>query len=904
MSFSDFEFRVKSFAEGVSLESEPLVIITVGVLASSFIFLVLYLGQHRRHKNLEVQIERLTGIATRAREILTTTPDGLFLWDHILGGIACSSRLAELLSLNDGTNARFDDIRNCFEGDSLKNLERSVSSLRGNGTPFSILLTSGKKTLEAIGTRAQTKAGQPVADIVWVRDVTKFTNGNPSGNHAVPYFSPMQNSSGLDDRHLTTLLDAMPIPIWLRDSNLQIAFTNRAAENIVNPDPRMADTARSQGKACTERLMLDIHGNQRLVDVTEIPLGVSSSDLSTGQKLGGSVGYAIDYVEHTEMEALKKESLTQNVALQILDTAIAIFDENRQLNFFNTAYSKLFNIDPNWLAKKPLFLEVLDRQRETRTLPEASDFRAFKTNMETYFDTISTPQSDLMHLPDGRTLKQTISPHPTRGLVFTFNDVSQQLDLERSMKEASAVQRETLDNLQEGLAVFGSDGRLKLFNPVYVQIWDLNIEELGEEPHISEIIDQTRQMTLPPQKQKDWDNDSWHRHRESMIMQMLSRTATSGQMHLANGSAINHSNIPLPDGAMLLTFTDVTDSARVEAALRERAEALQEADRLKTEFIAKVSYEMRTPLNTVIGFADMLSQNLFGELNTRQSEYAKGILTTSQSLVSILSDILDLASIEAGRMELERDALDTHALLVASLTLIRERVLKKQQKLHFDCPTDIGWIIADEKRLKQVLFNLLSNAVSFTPPHGEIQLKAKRVEADVEFSVSDSGIGIPSNERERLFRPFEQGAENPVHDDATGSTSGKGLGLSLVRKFIELHAGTVELKSQPGRGTTVTCRIPTGSLDEFNKVTSQMTSGAPLDNQFQTSETKNAPTLADGKDQNLEPPPKPMLNSKNSQEFDPVSPPGPSISRQQDPAQIVTENQMPLIEDDTEGQSA
>ena len=814
MSFQDIQTRVRDLAEVLFLGTEPYWAAFIVAAAAALLILLLYTSQSRRANHLKMEIRRLTAVATRAREILATTPDGLFLWDHILGGITCSRRLAVLLGLEGGIHARYDDIRACFKGESLKALERSISSLRGNGTPFGIQLTYGQRALEAVGARAETKAGEPVADIVWVRDVTEIA----TRSHTVE--APLQepaNSSGLDDRHLSALLDAMPIPIWLRDSSLRIAFTNRAAEALADPDPSMAEAARLRSEGYTERRLMDVGGVAQLMDVTEVSLGASGEALANGERPGGSVGFAINRSEREETQPnLKHQKLARDAVLQTLGNAIAIFDSGRRLDFANTAYADLFDINDDWLANNPVLGDILDRQREARNLPEVADFRVFKAELNEHFGKLKEPLNELMHLPDGRTLRQTIAPHADGGLVFAYDDVSQQLGLERSMKEAGAVQRETLDNLNEGVAVFGSDGRMRLFNPVYARLWELDPSLLSEHPHVSQVIDQTRALHAPPDDEEIWTDEAWHKHRELLTTQMLSRTAISGQMRLTNGTVVDHANVPLPDGAVLLSYLDVTDSARVEAALRERAEAFREANRLKTEFIANVSYEVRIPLNTVIGFADMLSQNLFGTLNARQAEYARGILNNSKRLMSILEDILDLASIEAGRLELDKDTFDTHAFLVSSLSLIQEIARRKNQRLDFDCPTDIGWMIGDERRLKQVLFNLLSNAVSFTPPQGAIRLRARRHGDQMEFSVRDSGIGIPAQGRERLFRPFEQGDSRPVGDDQSAETSGTGLGLSIARNFINLHGGTLDLRSQPGRGTTVICHIPAGNIGGSN----------------------------------------------------------------------------------------
>ena len=172
MSFQEVQTRVQALAKDLLQGTDPLLMASIAASVVALLFLLLYVSKSRRANYLEMETHRLSAVATRAREILATTPDGLFLWDHILGGITCSRRLAVLLGLEGGIHARYDDIRACFKGESLKALERSISSLRGTGTPFGILLINEQRTLEAIGARAETEAGEPVADIVWVRDVT------------------------------------------------------------------------------------------------------------------------------------------------------------------------------------------------------------------------------------------------------------------------------------------------------------------------------------------------------------------------------------------------------------------------------------------------------------------------------------------------------------------------------------------------------------------------------------------------------------------------------------------------------------------------------------------------------------------------------------------------------------
>jgi signal transduction histidine kinase len=788
---------------------EPAQVAAIAAGAVALVVLVLYLLQRGRVGDLTAERDRLQGVATRAREILATTPDGIFLWDHLLGGITCSRRLAVLLDLEAGTQARYDDIRAKFGPQALARLERSVSALRGNGTRFDILLELGERTLQAVGARAETEDGQAVADIVWMRDVTAVKG---AAGAAAPASAPQHraNASGLDDRHLTALLDALPFPIWLRDSSLRLAFVNRAGTDTVAEDAAMAADARAAGRPISERRLVDKDGQAVLLDLTEVPLGQRGPD---GQAIGGTVGFAVDRTEREEAEGeLKRRSQARDAIFETLGSAVAIFGADKRLEFFTRAYAKLWGLDPGWLQDRPDFGEVLEKLREMRRLPEVTDFRAFKAAATAKFNALNAAETETLHLPDGRALSATTAPYGDGGLAFAYDDLSERLDLERSVNELNAVQRETLDNLHEGVAVYGGDGRLKLFNPVYARLWNLDDAVLAAGPHLTDVVERTKTLMPPPEGETAWSDDVWRRHRELAVTRMLSRAATEGRQTLTNGTVVDYATQPLPDGAVLLSYLDVTDSSRVEEALRNQARAYREADRMKSSFIASVSHEVRTPMNTIIGFADMLRQNYFGDLNPRQKDYADGILNTSRSLVAVIGDILDLAAVEAGQLVLERETFDLHAMLVAALNLVNERARRKSLHMSFDCPPDIGWMVADERRLKQVVFNLLSNAVTFTPARGSVKLEARREQGDVIIAVADTGVGIPTEERERVFMAFEKGSAAKKLDD--DEREGVGLGLTIVKKYVEMHGGTVEVKSQSGRGTTITLKLPAGQIGD------------------------------------------------------------------------------------------
>jgi signal transduction histidine kinase len=582
---------------------------------------------------------------------------------------------------------------------------------------------------------------------------------------------------------LREMIDAIPIPVWRRDPDGTLADCNKAYAAVLGAT---SATVLAEGRELAPsgwggRRHLVIDGSRRLLEIGEI-----------AGRGGAAVGFAADRTEAESAETeLWRHINAHAEVLESLGVAIAIYGTDKRLRFFNTAFAALWGIEEAWLAGAPLLDQVLDRLREGRRLPELADFRAFKRAQLRLFTALTEPLLEVQHLPDGRTLRLTISPHPLGGLIFACEDVTDRLALERSYNTLTQVQRATLDHLSEAIAVYGSDGRLKLHNPAYRALWGLTNRDLAGEPHIGEIVERTRALI-------DSDGD-WPAVKEAAVAKVTARTLTSGPLYRRDGSVLQAATVPLPDGNVLLTYLDVSDTSRVERALREKNEALETAGRLKSEFIASVSHQLRTPLNAAIGFAEILTNGYFGSLNARQLEYSRGILASSHQLLALIDDIIDLASFEAGYLSLDKEQIEVADMLDAVIGLTRERAQSRGIALTLSCRPEIGAIEADGRRLKQALFNLISNAIKFTPPGGTIAVAAERSGNQLLLSVADTGIGIPAADQARALEKFEPGAKG---------AGGTGLGLSLVRTLVELHGGAVELASAPGRGTRVTCRLP------------------------------------------------------------------------------------------------
>jgi len=355
------------------------------------------------------------------------------------------------------------------------------------------------------------------------------------------------------------------------------------------------------------------------------------------------------------------------------------------------------------------------------------------------------------------------------------------------------VQRETLNKLHEAVTVFGGDGRLKLWNPAAAEMWNLAEGESRFDTHIGDLLEHTRKYFQP--------TDDWDRRKQRLILSVTEPEPRTGRLERIDGVVIDFNCVPLPDGGCLLGYIDVTDSVRVQRTLEERNLALQHADRLESDFIANVSYELRTPLNAIIGFTEILDKAYFGSLNERQVEYANGILQASNHLMTLINDILDLATIEAGYLELELAPLNVRDALANLLNAFRNRAVDSKLTLKFDCPDDIGTIVANEKRLRQAIYNLITNAVQYTPEGGSITLSAQRDRDNLRITVTDTGAGFPPEDVERLFSKFERGNQG-------ARESGAGLGLALVKSLIELHDGGIHVRGGNGQGAQIECLLP------------------------------------------------------------------------------------------------
>ncbi|WP_024509566.1 PAS domain-containing sensor histidine kinase [Bradyrhizobium sp. ARR65] len=665
-------------------------------------------------------------------------------------------------------------------------MDHAVDALRETGEGFLLnLTTTNGRAIEAMGRAIGGQAIVRIRELSGLRRELAETNLR---------YRQLTEETEL----LRGFAAAAPWPIWARGTQGGLTYVNdayaRAAdaagitdavtrnlELLDSADRTDMERALKNGTSFSARLPIVASGERRIYDVRAVNIA------------GGSVGIAIDASEaHALSSALVRMAEAHRRTLDQLSSGVAVFNGQRRLAFYNDSYRRLWDLEPAFLDGHPDDSSVLDRLRAARKLPEQADFRAWKAKLHEAYRAVETAK-DTWFLPDGRALSVVTTPNPEGGVTYLFDDVTESLDLARRFDGLIRVQRETLDSLAEGVAVFGSNGRARLFNPAFAKMWKLSAEALREEPHIDTVAAWSKPLFD--------DARAWQIIREA-ITGIENRIDVPLKMERKDGSVLDCLIRPLPDGATMVTFQDITDTENVERALRESNEALEAAGQMKIDFVHHVSYELRAPLTTIIGFAHFLSDPSTGPLTPKQAEYLDYVTKSANALLALTNNILDLATIDAGAMRLELGPVDVPKAIAAAAEGVQDRLATDRIHLRVNIAPNIGSFVGDERRVVQVLYNLLANAVGFSPQDATVVVNAIRTDHSIIFTVTDSGPGIPPDMKDKVFDWFESRSHGSRH-------RGAGLGLSLVRSFVELHGGKVRVDSAIGKGTTVTCEFPT-----------------------------------------------------------------------------------------------
>jgi len=723
---------------------------------------------------------------------LVVKPDGRIEAPEKFAAWLGLERVPEYLS-------ELDDARHGLPSEQMAELTAQVQRTQKTAAGFVMALTprGSARSLAVRGAQADPLVSPGGAALLWWFDFSE------SEDELARLRAEAERARG-DFGALVGLIEAAPMPMWFRGPDTRLRLVNSAyvkavgapnADQVVTGQIELIErvdgltAAQIAGQARDRKLPVErvvsatIEGQRRTLRVSDLPLGEE-----------GVAGYAVDIEEMEEQaRAFRAFREAQRSMLDQLSVGVAQFDATHRLAFANQPFQRIFALPGTTMIDPPDFDRFLDSARDAGRLPELRDFPAWRRELGAWF-AAGEPQAEAWALRDGTHLRIVAQPMPDGGIVMVAEDQTEQLALSATRDTLLRTRTATFDSLFEALAVFAPDGTLQLWNRRFAHEWKLDEVFLDDHPRIEALLEKIGEKLARPAQRKAIG--------DVVRAATLDRQQKGGQVKLSDGRTVEFAGVPLPDGNGLLTVLDVTDSKKAEDALRERAVALEEADAVKTRFLANMSYEFRTPLTSISGFAELLQSGVAGELSPQAGEYVAAILTSVERLSDQIESVLDLTQSEAGLLPLADEEIELFPY-VTQLARERETTLEEKE-LTLDLRGDkgAGTVHADKRRLGRAIGNLLDNAIEATPGGGRILVALGRNRRGTQIVISDNGKGMAPAE---LARALDG---NILGEDGKPVAKGKGLGLRLARQLIEAHGGRLDMVSEPGSGTTATITLP------------------------------------------------------------------------------------------------
>lgn len=746
----------------------------------------------QKYNAMRKSLSRMTRLLDEAPAIpLLVRADGRIEAPERLAGWLGFDKLPTYLSELDGGNGVG------LTKQQLDTLSEAIRTVQKTAKPFRLDVTpdGSSRSLALRGALADPQVSPGGAALVWVFDFSESES-------ELAQLRDAANRAQGDFTALVGLIEAAPIPMWFRSTGASLRLVNSAyvaavgakdADQVIREQIELlepvdgvspaefADQVAKKGEPSERIVTSTILEERRSLRVSDLPLGTD-----------GIAGYAIDI---EDMENLARQFRAfrdaQRAVLDQLSIGVAQFNSDMRLAFANQPFHRLFELSPAAVSENLRFDRLLSDAREKGRTPEVRDFPNWRKDRVEWFG-LEEAAEEAWPLPGGDHLRVVAQPMPDGGLVLVAEDQTEQLALSATRDTLLRTRTATLDSLFEAIAVFAPDGSLQLWNRSFAGIWGLDPELLDSHPMADDLLAAIRPNLAKPAKAKAIG--------EVIRAATLDRKELGGGLELSGGRSVEFAGIPLPDGNGLLTVLDVTDSNKAERALRERNQALEEADAVKARFLANMSYELRTPLTSIGGFAELIQSGAAGQVNDQMSEYVAAILDSVARLTEQVENVLDLSQSEAGLLPLNMERTELLPF-VTQVVRERERAID-EASLTLDLRGNAGGKIeADPKQLGRAIGNLIDNAIAATPSGGKILVDVARTPKGARIVVSDNGRGMDADALTRALDGLRTKEDGTIEQR-------NGLGIPLARQLIEAHGGTLEVASEVGVGTSAIIQLP------------------------------------------------------------------------------------------------
>lgn len=713
----------------------------MNVLILSVCVLIVFFAKYLLNKfhNIKQSLNKISNISEIYKSVILAIDDYWVIFDEDFFSKGISDNMADLLGVSNA-EVSLSRFLNIFK-DSLKFEEFNIalSDLKTFGKEMNITIQNAEKVFNVKARKFAVNGD--ISYIFVMQDITNITSRN------VELEKENKILKGSVDL-LNAVLDAIPMPIWARNQNAELRYCNafyadiigESKENVINDNipivkgeifgggNSLAKNVQKTGKQQEILQNVNVNGERQTFDFVEVPMNDNST-----------VGYALNKThEEIALKELDKTIIANQDVLEMLSTGIVIFGADMKLRFFNSSYQKLMEMEETFLHSTPKIAEVLEEMRIRRKIPDTIDFKKYKKDKINLFTSIFQSYQECEYLPNGKCLRVMTYPNPLGGIILLYEDITDSLILERKHNSLIETQKETIENLYEGIAVYGSDSKVKVVNPAFARIWGLQNGEVSKGFHIADVVE----------KMKRFMNygDDWEFYKANLVENLTDRIPKTGKIFRTDNSVINFSYIPLSDGTHVHSYIDITDSWRVEKALSERNNALQESDTIKSKFINALSDELIEPIDKII----TLSSNLENKLSSE-------IIVCSNELKEIIVDLKDFVSIENGLSHVENKELYLDALISDSVRISKQRIINKDITLKYNADK---WIllIGDYKRLRHMFVNLIINSyygsvtdeiildVEEDKDEGNINFTIKNIIADEDEIIKNGIIDkLPAN---------------------------------------------------------------------------------------------------------------------------------------------------------------